>query len=182
MRVSPRIPEGIFGRSLSLRGVAVLSLPGARRAICASTASRSIFSPAGNPSITTPIPPPWLSPNTEIFILSPYAEDILYLRKFSSAADFRVILEEIRVALVYTHSVGALDFLSCARCADRSRHHYSVVAAALSKAAVELADARDFESVGQLLNLAAEGIYKLRRGFEPVAFLDAQAFGACRFP
>lgn len=30
VRVSPSIPESTFGRSLSLRGVAVLSLPGAR--------------------------------------------------------------------------------------------------------------------------------------------------------
>ena len=29
------------------------------------------FTPAGSPSITTPIPLPWLSPKTEIFIFSP---------------------------------------------------------------------------------------------------------------
>ena len=53
------------------RGVAVLSRPGARRAICTTTASRSMVSPAGRPSMTTPIPLPWLSPKTEILILEP---------------------------------------------------------------------------------------------------------------
>ncbi len=48
-------PDKTFGSSASFRVVEAKSFPGALRAICASTCSMEIDSPAGKPSNVIPI-------------------------------------------------------------------------------------------------------------------------------
>src|ERR1700722_17403830 len=61
-----KVPERIWQVSLSLRGVTILLWPGRRRSrstwMSASVSGRS----GGQPSTTTPTPPPWDSPHVVI--------------------------------------------------------------------------------------------------------------------
>ena len=75
-------PDKISGLSFSLRIVDVPSFLGARRAINSPILSKSIVSPAGRLSITTPIPLPWLSPKSEMFI-PPLKQDDIILPQIS---------------------------------------------------------------------------------------------------
>src|SRR5271156_5517641 len=56
------VPERIWQVSLSLRGVTILLWPGRRRSrsTCTSASVRGVR--GGQPSTTTPTPPPWDSP------------------------------------------------------------------------------------------------------------------------
>ena len=58
-------PDKISGASASFRGVDQLPVPGARRVRKACNSSRSILSPAGRPSTTTPMPGAWDWPKME---------------------------------------------------------------------------------------------------------------------
>ena len=59
------------GSSASTLGVLSSEVPGALRASCSLIKSRSILSPAGNPSSTMPIASPCDSPNMVSFKFSP---------------------------------------------------------------------------------------------------------------
>ena len=50
--------------------------PGAQRAICFKISGQVILSPAGRPSIFTPMAAVWLPPKMDILILLPQLEDI----------------------------------------------------------------------------------------------------------
>ena len=123
-------PESISGKSASFRGVAVLSLPGALLFISSRILSISSFKPEGRPSITTPIAFPWLSPNTEIFILSPIVDDIYITSQLFE------IPKKVGVTLVDSLAVGDSDIISCNNRCYCTCHYDSVVVTAFGFSSV----------------------------------------------
>ena len=76
-QVTPsRSPERNCGTSFSFRAVESGLFPGLRRSRKACSSARSMRSPAGRPSMVTPIAAPWDCPNTPTRSVLPNSEDI----------------------------------------------------------------------------------------------------------
>ncbi|CAN3995960.1 SpoVT-AbrB domain-containing protein, partial [Dysosmobacter welbionis] len=124
-------PERNTGASASLRAVERWLFPGFRRARKAFSSSRSMASPAGRPSTTTPMALPWDWPKTEIFRRLPNSEDM------DITSQVLVHLPEIRVGLLHALGPQHRDGAGTGSGSDGGRHGDPVVVGAVHHAAGE---------------------------------------------